>query len=177
MKYMRLTMTAIVVVLAAGAIAATGAMAEAPEYGRCEKVAKPYDGGFANSKCTSKSETKTGKYEWHPGAIKAGQTSSGGKGTLEEVGKYAVACVSESSTGQYSGTKEGKDIIVKFKKCESGPFTCTTEGHEKGELETKPLAGRLVWENEKTKKTAIDHIRKKVNSSSNSTAKANYPSR
>ena len=32
------------------------------------------------------------------GAVKKKQTSVGGEGTLEEVGKYAVQCGSESST-------------------------------------------------------------------------------
>jgi hypothetical protein len=132
------------------------AYASAPEYGRCLKVAKPYNGGFTNSGCTTKSETKTGKYEWYPGAVKAKQTSSGGPGTLEEVGKYAVDCSSEASTGEYTGTKEGKNIVVKFKGCKVVPYVCTSPGHEKGELETVPLEGRAVWENEKEHKTALD---------------------
>lgn len=138
------------------AVAVASASAVAPEYGRCEKVVKPYNAGFTNSGCTKKSEAKTGKYEWYPGAVKLKQTSSGGKGILEEVGKYAVGCSSESSTGEYTSPKEGKNIIVKFKNCISGPLTCTSGGHEKGELETNPLDGRLVWENEKAGKAAID---------------------
>ena len=47
-------------------------------------------------------------------------------------------------------------MIVKFKECESGPFVCTSEGHPAGELETKTLEGRLVWENETTKKVAFE---------------------
>ena len=144
-------------------VMAASAFAAAPEYGRCqkaEKVGKVYKGKFSNSGCTTEvpeaEREKRGKYEWYPGASKVRQTSSGGKGVLEEVGKYAVGCESEASTGEYSGTKEGKHLVVKFKHCISGPLTCTSEGHEKGELETKPLAGRLVWEDEKTKKAAID---------------------
>lgn len=142
---------------------AGSAWAAAPEYGRClkaEKVGKEYKGKFSKSNCTVEAppaeRAKKGKFEWYPGAVKVDQTSTGGKGILEEVGKYAVGCSSESSTGEYTNPKEGKNIVVKFKNCISGPFTCTSEGHEKGELETKPLAGRLVWENEKTGKTAID---------------------
>ena len=55
-----------------------------------------------------------------------------------------------------SARKKASNLIVKFKGCESGPFTCTSAGHEKGELETKPLEGKLVWENEKTKKVAFE---------------------
>ncbi|HTZ63370.1 MAG TPA: hypothetical protein VMB51_04645 [Solirubrobacteraceae bacterium] len=138
-------------------------MASPPEYGRClkaEKVGKEYKGKFSKSSCTVEvpvtERAKKGKYEWYPGAAKKGQTSSGGKGILEEVGKNAVGCESESSTGQYSGTKEGKNIVVKFKGCKSGGFICTSEGHAAGELETNVLEGRAVWENEAKQKTAID---------------------
>ena len=140
------------------------ASAAAPEYGRCIKaeknVKKEWTGSFSDSKCTKKvtaeEKAKKGKFEWFAGASKKFQTSSGGKGVLEEVGKNAVACKSESSTGEYSGAKEVKNVIVKFKECESGPFVCTSEGHPAGELETKTLEGRLVWENETTKKVAFE---------------------
>ena len=106
------------------------ASAAAPEYGRCIKaeknVKKEWTGSFSDSKCTKKvtaeEKAKKGKYEWFAGAVKKFQTSSGGKGVLEEVGKNAVGCKSESSTGEYSGAKEVKHVIVKFKECESGPF-------------------------------------------------------
>ncbi len=159
MKRLRLVLLWLMVACVTSALAVASAMASPPEYGRCEKVAKvgnAYTGEFTNSGCTKKSETKTGKYEWHPGAIHKKQTSTGGAGVLEEVGKYAVACSSESSTGEYTGTKEGKNIIVKFKGCKVTPYTCTSEGHEPGELETNPLEGRAVWENEKEHKTALD---------------------
>ncbi len=146
----------LVAVCALGTVMATNALASPPEYGRCLKVAKPYNGGFTNSGCTTKSESKTGKYEWYAGAIKAKQTSSGGPGKLEEANKYGVACSSESSTGEYTGTKEGKNLVVKFKGCKVTPFVCTSPGHEEGELETYPLEGRAVWENEKLHKTALD---------------------
>ena len=163
MKHVRLVGLCLVAMCGCAVVAVPSASATAPEYGRClkaEKVGKEYKGKFSKSSCTVEvppaERSKKGKYEWYPGAVKLGQTSSGGKGVLEEVGKYAVGCSSESSTGEYTGTKEGKNLVVKFKNCISGPLTCTSEGYEKGELVTKPLAGRLVWENEKTGKTAID---------------------
>jgi hypothetical protein len=154
--------------VAAGACAiccafAGSALASPPEYGRClkaEKVGKEYKGKFSKSSCTVEvppaERAKKGKYEWYPGAAKKGQTSAGGKGILEEVGKNAVGCESESSTGEYSGTKEGKNIVVKFKGCHDASIICTSEGHEAGELVTNPLEGRAVWENEAKQKTAID---------------------
>lgn len=45
---------------------------------------------------------------------------------------------------------------MKFKKCEAPGLICTSPGHEKGELETVSLEGRVVWENEKKHKTALD---------------------
>jgi hypothetical protein len=55
-----------------------------------------------------------------------------------------------------TGTKEGKNLVVKFKGCKVTPFVCTSPGHEEGELETYPLEGKAVWENEKEHKTALD---------------------
>jgi hypothetical protein len=156
LKPVRLVILGLGIIGLLSVIGVAPALSAPPEYGRCLKVAKPYHGGFTNSGCTAKSETKIGKYEWYPGAVKAKQTSSGGPAKLEEVGKYSVSCSSESSTGEYTGTREGKNILVKFKGCKVVPYICTSPGHEKGELETVPLEGRAVWENEKLRKTALD---------------------
>lgn len=144
---------------------AASASAAAPEYGRCEKAEKvgtSYTGKFSNSGCTKEvpesERAKKGKYEWHPGAVKAKQTSKGGKAILEEAGRYAVGCESEESTGEYSGTKTVKHVIVKFKRCEAPGLICTSEGQERGDLETVPLEGRVVWENEAKHKTAFDLV-------------------
>ncbi len=159
MKRLRFLGVCLAVVFVVGAIGAVGASAQAPEYGRCEKapkVGKVYSGEFTNSGCTTKSETKTGKYEWHPGVVKKFQTSTGGKAVLEEVGKYQVGCETESSTGEYVGTKEVANVRVRFKGCKVVPFICTTVGLKEGELETVPLEGRVVWEKEKEHKAALD---------------------
>ena len=76
MKSFKAIGVCLVAVFATSAVTVASASAEAPEYGRCVKVAKPYNGGFTNSGCTTKSETKTGKYEWYPGVVKKLQTSS-----------------------------------------------------------------------------------------------------
>lgn len=153
----------VLVALAVSVAAAATASAQAPEYGRCEKAEKvgaEYKGKFSDSGCTKEvpeaERAKKGKYEWHPGVLKAKQTSKGGKGILEEAGKYAVGCESEESSGEYSGTKDVRHLIVKFKKCEAPGLVCTSAGHERGELETVPLEGRVVWENEAKRKTALD---------------------
>jgi hypothetical protein len=159
-----LAVVAMAVVVISG-MAVASASAAAPEYGRCVKaeknVKKEFTGNYSDSKCTKKvtaeEKAKKGKYEWLAGAVKVKQTSSGGKAILEEAGRYAVGCASQSSTGEYSGSKNVKHVIVKFKHCEAPGLVCTSGGAvEKGELETVPLEGKLVWENEAAHKLAFE---------------------
>jgi hypothetical protein len=159
MKLVKVLGLATVMASTLSAMAAAGASAAPPEYGRCVKVPKiekKYGGAYTDKGCTKASETKSGKYEWLPGGVKLGQTSVGGKGILQEVGKYAVGCESESSTGEYFGTKEGKHIVVTFKGCKVAPFVCESPGHAAGELVTKELEGRAVWKNEAKHEAALD---------------------
>ena len=142
MKRSRLMGLCLVALFAISALAAASASAEAPEFGRCIKKAKAEGSGFSDAKCT-KGVATGAKFEWLPGAVKKGQTSTGGIGVLEQVNKLGVHCSSESSVGEFSGTKEVKNLIVKFKGCFSGPMECQSEGHEKGELETKTLEGTV----------------------------------
>ncbi len=144
---------------------AASAAASPPEYGRCVKVPKiekKYGGVYTDKGCTKaattkeKEEGKRNKYEWLPGGVKLGQVSSGGKGVLQEIGKYAVGCNTESSTGEYVGTREARNVIVKFTGCKVPPFVCNSPGHPAGELETKPLEGRAVWKNETKHEAALD---------------------
>ncbi|HEX3909777.1 MAG TPA: hypothetical protein VHW67_03620 [Solirubrobacteraceae bacterium] len=155
-----------VAALCVSVVAVGSASAAAPEFGRCLKVAKigkTYNGKYTDKGCTKeatakeKEEGKKNKYEWLPGGVKLGQTSTGGKAILQEVGKYAVGCNSESSSGgEYSGTKEVKKLVVKFQGCHVPPFICTSPGHPAGELETKELEGRAVWKNEAKHEAALD---------------------
>ncbi len=146
--------------LAIGAVAATvSASAAAPEFGRCAKAAKvgkTYTGGYTNSSCTTASETKTGKYEWLPGAVKNRQTTSGGKALLETVGHLTVACASETSVGEYRGTKEVANVVVAFEGCESTGLHCSTPGAATGEVVTTSLEGIVGYENKALKETALD---------------------
>lgn len=158
-----LALVAMAIVVISG-MAVASASAAPPEYGRCVKteknVKKEWTGSYSDSKCTKKvtaeEKAKKGKFEWQPGAVKAKQTSSGGKAVLEEAGRYAVGCASQSSTGEYSGSKNVKHVIVKFVKCEAPGLICTSAGAAKGELETVPLEGKLVWENEAAHKLAFE---------------------
>jgi len=165
MRLARLIGVTLTAALAASLVAAAGAYAEAPEYGRCvtvPKIEKKYDGTYADKGCTKaattkeKEEGKKNKYEWLPGAVKLSQTSTGGKAVLQEAGKYAVGCDAESSTGEYVGTKEARKIVVKFTGCHVPPYVCSSPGHAEGELETKELEGRVVWKNEAKHEAALD---------------------
>jgi len=163
LKIMGLCLAAAFVV---SAVTVATASAEAPEYGRCltAKVGKKYDGKYDNAKCTpAKTETEKkavekgeGKYEWFPGAVKVNQTSVGGIAALEQTNGLGVGCKTEHSTGEFSGTKEEKNLIVTFEGCESVGFVCTSPGHKAGELVTNTLEGRVVWENKALHKTAIE---------------------
>jgi hypothetical protein len=155
----RLVALCVVVGCVVGLVVVGSASAAAPEYGRClaaEKVGKVYTGGYTNSSCTTVSGTKTGKYEWFPGIVKKVMRTSGGKALLETVNKVAVTCESESSVGEFSGTKEAKDIVVTFKGCETAGDKCSTPGAGEGELVTNPLEGVVGFENKAEKKTAFD---------------------
>jgi hypothetical protein len=165
MKRLAIAATCLAMAALVSAVGAGAALAEAPEYGRCIKVAKiekKYNGKYYDKGCTKeattkeKEEGKKNKYEWLPGGVKLGQTSTGGKAVLQEVGKYAVGCDSESSTGKYIGTKEAEKIVVTFKGCHVPPFICTSPGRAEGELVTKELEGRAVWKNEAKHEAALD---------------------
>jgi hypothetical protein len=137
---------------------------EAPEYGRCLKVTPVkegaklvYHGGFTATTCLLKSETKTGKYEWFPGAVKAGFTTVLKEGvvTFETVKKVKTTCKTENGSGEYSGAQQVSNVVVKLTGCESAGQKCTTSGLAEGEIETKKLEGRIGWE-VKPKKVALD---------------------
>jgi hypothetical protein len=161
-KHVRSAGLCIALACAVSLVAAALASASPPEFGRClkaEKVGTTYKGEFENATCTKKSASKTGKFEWHPGAVKTGQTTVNTTGgMLETVGKLGVHCASETSTGEYSGPKEVTNIVVKFKTCQTGGFTCTSPGHEVGELETRPLEGIVEFAKggKSTLKTVFD---------------------
>ncbi len=143
-----------------------------PEFGRCLKVAAEkdagktvYDGAFTTATCLAKSETHSGKYEWHSGAVKAGFTTAIKPTTttmLETVKKVKVTCTGESSSGTITSAKAVGDVAIKFTGCESATKKCTTPGLGEGELETKKLEGVLgiervtLEEGKETRHVALD---------------------
>ena len=75
---------------------------------------------------------------------------------MEEVNGNGVGCAKEHSAGEYSGTKEVKNLIVTFQNCEAAGLVCTSPGHSAGELVTNTLEGSVEWENKAAHKTALD---------------------
>lgn len=146
----------LVAVLGMSALPVADASAAAPEIGRCIKQAAK-SAAYANSGCTKLPEkAKTGQYEWFPGAAKAKFTTKGGLALLETRSGTKVLCRTETSGGEYTGTKTVGDVVVKFTGCESAGFPCGTVGAKEGELVTRTLEGLIGWQNKAKKQVAFD---------------------
>ncbi|HTZ64886.1 MAG TPA: hypothetical protein VMB51_12350 [Solirubrobacteraceae bacterium] len=140
-------------------------LASPPDFGRCLKVTGVkeerqlhYHGGYTKSSCTERSETNSGKYEWHPGVAGIQFTSNLKKGAvlLETFTGERITCKTEMSTGEYRGLKEVTGVVLELTGCESLAGQCTSPGLEEGRLETEPLEGRIGWEAKATRKVALD---------------------
>lgn len=161
MKGIEQGLVAFCAALALPAMAASSALATAPEYGRCvtaEKIGKVYKGGYTDAACTKASAKHEGKYEWKPGLEKAKFTSSGGAGLLETVKGSAVTCEAESSGGEFKpgNNKEEVGVVVKFTGCKALGLPCTSPKAKSGELITNELEGIVGWENTSLKKTDLE---------------------
>jgi hypothetical protein len=126
---------------------------EAPEFGRCVKVAKG-TGKFSNGACTT--EKAESSFEWFPGVSSAHFTLGGEAGLIETVGKTKVTCAAASGAGSYKGTKELSGVTIAFSGCESGGQKCTTSGAAEGEIQTSSLEGELGWKNREGQSVALD---------------------
>jgi hypothetical protein len=158
-RSLRVVVTCISMALVVGVVVAANASAAAPEVGRCIKFKsseKPYKGKFTDSGCTVKSETETGQYEWLPGVAAAKFTGTAGKSTWQTVGKYSFGCETESTAGEYTGTKNVTNVVMTFTGCKLSPFECVGQGRAEGEIQTTPLEGRVVWTNEAAHEVALD---------------------
>jgi hypothetical protein len=167
MRQIRIASLCLVVAFAFGAVAATSAMATAPEYGRCLKKAKAEGKGYTANKCTVAAEGTKAKYEWVPGAGKTKFETKGGIGILSSVNGQHVECQTESSTGEFfeGNNKEAGNMTIKFNECESLSEPCTSPGAKSGELITNDVEALVGWENKAKKKTDIElHPAKSVTS-------------
>lgn len=154
MKRTRIVTVCLVAVLGISAGAAVGASAAAPEIGRCVKTAKAGEGKYSTAGCTALQTG--GNFEWFPGAVKGKFTTKGGLAILETRNGTKVTCKTETSNGEYTGTKTVGGMVVKFTECVSAGFPCGTVGAKEGELVTKTLEGVIGWENKAKKHVAFD---------------------
>jgi hypothetical protein len=129
---------------------------EAPEFGRCVKVPGEkegtvtfYHGRFTTAGCQEESATQSGKFEWYPGVVNTGFSTSikpTTAATLETVGKVRLTCTGESSRGSITGSKTVGNLVMRFSGCESAGLKCTTAGLAEGEMESSSLEGVLAVE-------------------------------
>jgi hypothetical protein len=167
MRQIRIAGLCLVVVFALGAVAATSAIATAPEYGRCIKKAKAEGKGFTSNKCITAGEGTKAKYEWVPGAGKTKFETNGKIGLLTSVNGQKVECKTESSTGEFfeGNNKEAGNMAIKFNECASLGQSCKSPGAKAGELVTNNVEALVGWENKAKKKTDIElHPAKSVTS-------------
>jgi hypothetical protein len=142
MGKLRILGISLVIALAA-AVFASAAAAEAPEFGRCVKVAKG-TGAFKSGRCT---ETAAGgKFEWIPGPGPNNKFTLADKAaaviTFASVPGEVTRCTGLSGSGEYSGSKTVGNITVTLTGCNSGGLTCFS-GHTAGEVVLNTLEGEL----------------------------------
>jgi len=120
---------------------------EAPEYGRCLKLAKGVKGRFSTGTCTSPATTNSYLYEWAPGPGPKAKFSTGIKAltavTLESAIKEKVACAGESGTGEYTGPKTVGNVVLAFTGCEMNGIKCSSLAAHEGEVMSGVLRGTL----------------------------------
>ena len=166
-RLIRIAGLCLVAACALGAVAATSALATAPEYGRCLKKAKAEGKGFTSNKCITAGEGKKAKYEWIPGAGKTKFETKGGIGILTSVNGQKVECKTESSAGEFfeGNNKEAGNMTIKFNECVALGQACTSPGAKAGELVTNDVEALIGWESKAKKKTDIElHPAKSVTS-------------
>lgn len=120
-----------------------GVHLEAPEFGRCVKVAKG-TGAYGSATCTVPGGTKS--YEWAPGAVKThfALKLKEGVPTLETVKGQKVLCTGASGTGMYTGAHTVGHVELVLTGCELSKTKCATAGApNEGEIATSLLEGRL----------------------------------
>ncbi|HYM55918.1 MAG TPA: hypothetical protein VES97_11185, partial [Solirubrobacteraceae bacterium] len=128
------------------------------EFGRCKKVTTG-TGKYKNGNCT---EAVAGSnYEWTPGLLKGGFTAASlvkTTITIEAVGGAKMVCNAESATGEYTGTKQVSNVVIKLTGCEypSSKAKCATAGAAEGEVVTNTLEGVLDWVKKETNKVGLD---------------------
>jgi hypothetical protein len=136
----------LIATLAMSAVAAAGASAEAPEYGRCVKGVA-HVGGFAGGTCIATDTIDNdGVYEWLPGpGPKPGFSTkmTGTAATFETVKGTKIICRNESSIGEVLSAKEIRIPSIKFNGCMSSAGQENSPGAAPEEIVTNSVTGHL----------------------------------
>jgi hypothetical protein len=150
---------------AGAGLTATGAAAEAPEFGRCVKqvaVEKAFHGEFRDARCTepvtSEEEAKRGRWEWVPGpGPSPGIAVTFGAVTLSTVTGLTVTCTGGAGSGELlAGTNKEASLTATFVGCSALGLPCSTLGNESGEISTDALVAEAGWLEQAAGKTALE---------------------
>ncbi len=138
---------------------ASGALAAAPELGRCEKLTT-HTGAYGGARCTSPSATHKGLYEWVPGpGPKPAFAGQGAQMTLETVGHVVVG------KGSYTGEKT-ETVTITFTECstavKSTVVKCQSSPLKEGAIETSALEGELGFASNGIKPVAALDLKPKA---------------
>lgn len=151
---------------AGSGIAASGATAEAPEFGHCIQqvaVENVFHGKYRDARCahavSPEEEAKKGKWEWSPGpGPKPGLAVTFGPVTLlSTVGGLTVSCTGGTGTGRLlAGTNKEASLTATFVGCNGLGIPCSTPGEGIGEVSTDPLVAEVGWLEKARHKTALE---------------------
>jgi hypothetical protein len=172
----------LVAVFAMASVAATSASA-LPEWGQCyEKAGGKYSDSNCQVKSKVVKKVSNGTHEWRKGpeVAKKGFKGVGGTGILlakleacvrgnedascskEEIEKeekqelnISIECTAEHATGETSGTKEVKNVIVAFTGCKALGSAPCSNGPTEGEIQVNLLKGSLGYINKAKKEVGI----------------------
>jgi hypothetical protein len=151
MTRIRITGLCLLAAFATASVVSATASAELPEYMVCiraAKVAKVWQGHYSSALCTEASKVETGgEYELEKGFGK--KTTFTAKAGVSIVASSEMPtkleCKSTTATGELTGTKEVKDVILKSTGCETVEARCTSAGNPVDHITTNALKGEYGY--------------------------------
>ncbi|HLH13169.1 MAG TPA: hypothetical protein VKV16_00140 [Solirubrobacteraceae bacterium] len=142
---------AVLAALAAGALTSASASAELPEYMVCTKIVKAdhaYSGHYTSASCDEESKVEGGgEYELERGfGRKATFAARSGRMVLATSGVAAeMECKTSSTTGEFAGSKEARDVVITANGCEWNGTRCNSPGLRAGRIVTSALVGEFGY--------------------------------
>ncbi len=136
---------------ATASVASASASAALPEYmvcGNAAKVNKVWQGHYTSALCTEASKVESGgEYELEKGfGKKATFTAKASSAILASTEvPDEMECKSTTASGEFTGAKEAKDVVLKATGCETGEAKCTTTGDLTGHITTNALKGEFGY--------------------------------